>query len=43
VLRDGTEYRNHNIAIFRFDGGRISAYHDYFDPRLFQTVVDALS
>lgn len=41
-LRDGTLYRNRNIAVFHFDGDLITAYHDYFDPRLFQRVVDAL-
>jgi ketosteroid isomerase-like protein len=41
VLADGTEYTNQNIAVFRFDGGLITAYHDYFDPRRFQVVVDA--
>jgi len=42
VLTGGTEYTNSNIAVFRFRDGLISAYHDYFDPRRFQTVVDAL-
>jgi uncharacterized protein len=42
TLRDGTVYRNRNITVFRFDGDLISEYHDYFDPRLFQKVVDAL-
>jgi hypothetical protein len=41
-LTDGTEYTNDNIAVFRFEDGLISAYHDYFDPRRFQTVVDAV-
>jgi ketosteroid isomerase-like protein len=36
------EYTNTNIAVFRFENGLISAYHDYFDPRRFQVVVDAL-
>ena len=43
VIVGGTEYTNSNIAVFRFDNGLISAYHDYFDPRRFQVVVDALS
>ena len=43
VLVGGTEYTNSNIAVFRFENGLISAYHDYFDPRRFQVVVDALS
>ena len=38
----GVEYTNDNIAVFRFEAGLISAYHDYFDPRRFQTVIDAL-
>jgi uncharacterized protein len=42
TLRDGTVYRNHNITVFRFDAELISEYHDYFDPRLFQSVVDVL-
>ena len=42
VLVGGTEYTNDNIAVFRFRDGLISEYHDYFDPRRFQTVVDAL-
>jgi ketosteroid isomerase-like protein len=43
VLVDGTEYTNDNIAVFRFQDGLISEYHDYFDPRRFQVVVDALT
>ncbi|MER8820722.1 hypothetical protein NKH70_13015 [Mesorhizobium sp. M0991] len=43
MLIGGTEYTNNNIAIFRFKRGLISAYHDYFDPRRFQVVVDALA
>jgi ketosteroid isomerase-like protein len=42
TLVGGTEYTNQNIAVFRFENGLIAAYHDYFDPRRFQTVVDAL-
>jgi ketosteroid isomerase-like protein len=42
TLANGTEYTNRNIAVFRFKDGLISDYHDYFDPRLFQVVVDAL-
>jgi ketosteroid isomerase-like protein len=38
----GTEYTNDNIAVFRFRDGLIAEYHDYFDPRRFQAVVDAL-
>jgi ketosteroid isomerase-like protein len=42
-LVGGTDYTNDNIAVFRFEDGLIGAYHDYFDPRRFQVVVDALS
>jgi len=42
VLVGGTTYTNDNIAVFRFKDGLIREYHDYFDPRRFQTVVDAL-
>jgi ketosteroid isomerase-like protein len=42
-LVGGTEYTNDNIAVFRFRDGLITEYHDYFDPRRFQVVVDALS
>jgi ketosteroid isomerase-like protein len=42
ILVGGTEYTNDNIAVFLFQDGLISAYHDYFDPRRFQIVVDAL-
>ncbi|MER9236745.1 nuclear transport factor 2 family protein [Mesorhizobium sp. M0622] len=43
VLIGGTEYTNSNIAAFRFEKSPINAYHDYFDPRRFQVVVDALA
>ncbi|TGQ17765.1 MULTISPECIES: nuclear transport factor 2 family protein [unclassified Mesorhizobium] len=43
VIKGGTEYTNSNIAVFRFENGFIAAYHDYFDPRRFQVVVDALA
>jgi uncharacterized protein YndB with AHSA1/START domain/ketosteroid isomerase-like protein len=39
----GTTYRGNNITVFRFRHGLIADYHDYFDPRKFQIVVDALS
>jgi uncharacterized protein len=42
MLLDGTEYTNDNIAVFLFQDGLIVDYHDYFDPRRFQVVVDAL-
>ena len=42
TLVGGTDYTNDNITVFLFRDGLISAYHDYFDPRRFQTVVDAL-
>ncbi|MEZ2330742.1 nuclear transport factor 2 family protein [Mesorhizobium sp. RCC_202] len=43
VIAGGAEYTNSNIAIFRFENGLIVAYHDYFDPRRFQIVVDTLA
>jgi ketosteroid isomerase-like protein len=42
TLTGGAEYTNDNIAVFRFRNGLISEYHDYFDPRRFQAVIDAL-
>ena len=42
TLVSGVEYTNDNIAVFRFQDGLITEYHDYFDPRRFQVVVDAL-
>lgn len=42
MLKNGTRYTNDNIAVFRFIDGLVSEYHDYFDPRRFQVVVDAL-
>ncbi len=42
VIVGGKVYTNTNIAVFRFKDGLISEYHDYFDPRRFQVVVDAL-
>jgi uncharacterized protein len=43
TLTNGSEYTNENMAVFRFKDGLISAYHDYFDPRRFQVVVDAVA
>jgi ketosteroid isomerase-like protein len=43
LLDDGTEYTNQNIAVVEFADGLISVYHDYFDPRRFQMVVDKLA
>jgi uncharacterized protein len=42
TLTDGAVYTNQNIAVLRFEDGLIIAYHDYFDPRRFQMVVDRL-
>jgi ketosteroid isomerase-like protein len=36
-------YRGNNITVFRLRDAKIVGYHDYFDPRKFQIVVDALS
>jgi len=43
TLVDGTRYTNDNIAVLRFRDGLVAEYHDYFDPRRFKVVVDALS
>jgi len=42
TLVGGAVYTNDNIAVFRFEDGLLREYHDYFDPRRFQVVVDAL-
>jgi ketosteroid isomerase-like protein len=42
TLVGGAVYTNANIAVFVFEDGLIREYHDYFDPRRFQLVVDAL-
>lgn len=42
-LAQGGEYTNDNVAIFEFEDGLVRRYHDYFDPRRFQVVVDALA
>jgi ketosteroid isomerase-like protein len=42
-MTGGGEYTNDNIAVFRFDGDLIREYRDYFDPRRFQPVVDAMA
>jgi ketosteroid isomerase-like protein len=39
----GDVYRGKNITVFKFQHSKIVAYHDYFDPRKFQIVVDAIS
>ncbi|TGA86774.1 nuclear transport factor 2 family protein [Streptomyces sp. MZ04] len=41
-LVDGAVHTSDNVAVLRFQDGLISSYHDYFDPRRFQDVVDAL-
>lgn len=41
-LARGGEYTNDNVAIFEFQDDLVRRYHDYFDPRRFQVVVDAL-
>lgn len=42
-LRSNARYTNTNIAVFRFRGDKIIEYHDYFDPRRFQLVVDEVA
>ena len=39
----GQMYQSNPITVFKFRGGRIVAYHDYFNPEKFQVVVDALN
>lgn len=43
LLSNGETYSNRNIAVFEFQRGKIAVYHDYFDPRRYQRVVDALA
>lgn len=43
VLGSGARYTNTNIAVFRFRDRAITEYHDYFDPRRFQLVVDEVA
>ncbi len=35
-------YNGQNITVFKFGNDKISEYHDYFNPILFQLVVDNL-
>jgi ketosteroid isomerase-like protein len=42
LKQSGAIYKGKNITVFRFRDGKIAAYHDYFDPRKFQRVVDAI-
>lgn len=42
-LARGGEYTNDNVAIFEFEDDLVRRYHDYFDPRRFQVVVEALN
>jgi uncharacterized protein len=42
-MTGGGEYTNDNLAVFRFDGELIREYRDYFDPRRFQLVADAVA
>lgn len=42
TLAGGVVYSNDNIAVFRFRDGLIAEYHNYFDPRRFQVVVDTI-
>jgi uncharacterized protein len=39
----GQMYQSNPITVFKFRGGRIVTYHDYFNPEKFQVVVDALN
>lgn len=35
-------YNGQNITVFKLKNGKINQYHDYFNPNLFQIVVDNL-
>jgi uncharacterized protein len=43
ILVDGPVYRGDNITVFRFGHGKLRYYHDYFNPELFRTVVEAIA
>jgi uncharacterized protein len=44
VLAEASEvYRGNNITVFKFEGGLIRTYHDYFNPLKFEAVVRAMS
>jgi uncharacterized protein len=43
LAKAGEVYRGNNITVFKFEGGLIRTYHDYFNPLKFDLVVRALS
>jgi uncharacterized protein len=44
VLAKASEvYHGNNITVFKFEGGLIRTYHDYFNPLKFELVVRAMS
>jgi uncharacterized protein len=43
LLKSNEPYEGTNIAVFKFRNGKISGYHDYFNPEKFKIVVDAIS
>jgi ketosteroid isomerase-like protein len=42
LLKNDIIYNGTNIAVFKFANGKIFAYHDYFNPIKFKTVIDNL-
>jgi uncharacterized protein len=42
IASTGEPYESDPITVFVFDDGKIARYHDYFDPRRFARVVEAL-
>jgi uncharacterized protein len=43
LVKAGEVYRGNNITVFKFEGGLIRTYHDYFNPLKFELVVRAIS
>jgi uncharacterized protein len=42
LLKTSATYNDRNIAVFKFRNGKIVAYHDYFNPEKFKTVIEAI-
>lgn len=43
LQKSNATYHGINIAVFKFQNGKIAAYHDYFNPEKFKMVVEAIS
>jgi uncharacterized protein len=43
LAKAGEVYRGNNITVFKFEGGLIRTYNDYFNPLKFEAVVRAIS